>query len=716
MPLGRGQVFAGYTIVRLLGSGGMGEVYLAEHPRLPRPDAIKVLPADVSADREFRDRFNREADLAAKLYHPHIVGVHDRGEFDGQLWIAMDYVEGTDAGQLLKTHYPNGMPEQDVCAIITAVASALDYANQRGLLHRDVKPANILLTEPEDGERRVLLADFGIARQIAEVSGLTATNMTVGTVTYAAPEQLMGSSLDGRADQYALAATAFHLLTGTAPYEHSNPVAVISQHLNAVPPKLGDRRPELAHLDDVLSMALAKDPEERFDRSRDFAAALRERAQFDSDSDRSTALGLTVSAPKAGTKTQVAISRPPGKPTGQDASSEFAPSVTAATRKRRARHPILVGATAAVVIVAATTAVVYVVQEKDTAAPGPPAAVLDGTYRLVFDPKQVTTNGAPTPKPPSPIDTGWWAFRSLCRTSGCTATGTKLDPHNLQVMEDPPVTSVLQFADGRWHETATRSQRDRPRCLGVDGKVVAGKETTIGTKSLEPQPDGTLRGVWTFTVLTNECGDEGLVVQRPFIATRTADMPSAVTVADPAGMAPLPSTSTSAAPVAGPVLEGAYRVELNIGGQTINGEPANGDELKQDQWWAFRSLCTPTRCVATAAALASNNPQEPSGTDVHVLQFTDSHWQDAPSLMDPSRCDTGYTGPGTNLGADAADISAVNWSLEPHTDGTLRGTLTSTVITNECGSQGNVYRTPIVATRTGEVPPAVVLADPALFQ
>jgi serine/threonine-protein kinase len=138
----------------------MGEVYLAEHPRLPRHDALKVLPADVSADPEFRNRFNREADLAATLFHPHIVGVHDRGEFEGQLWIAMDYVEGTDAGQLMKARYPDGMPEFHVCAIVTAVAAALDYANQRGLLHRDVKPANILLTEQEDGERRIMLTNF----------------------------------------------------------------------------------------------------------------------------------------------------------------------------------------------------------------------------------------------------------------------------------------------------------------------------------------------------------------------------------------------------------------------------------------------------------------------------------------------------------------------------------------------------------------------------
>ena len=193
MPLSRGETFAGFTIVRLLGSGGMGEVYLAEHPRLPRRDALKMLPADVSADAEFRARFNREADLAATLYHPHIVGVHDRGEYDGQLWISMDFVDGLDAGRLLASRYPAGMPTDQVVRIVTAVASALDYAHKQGLLHRDVKPANIMLTHlDDDDEQRILLADFGIARNIDDISGLTATNMTVGTVAYAAPEQLMG--------------------------------------------------------------------------------------------------------------------------------------------------------------------------------------------------------------------------------------------------------------------------------------------------------------------------------------------------------------------------------------------------------------------------------------------------------------------------------------------------------------------------------------------
>ncbi len=277
MPLTEGETFAGYTIVRLLGSGAMGEVYLAQHPRLPRRDAIKVLPAAVSANADYRERFEREADIAASLWHPHIVGVHDRGEFEGQIWISMDYVEGTDAAQLLRDRYPGGLPGDEVSEIIAAVADALDYAHQRNLLHRDVKPANILLAYPESGEQRILLGDFGIARWANDISGLTATNMTVGTVSYAAPEQLMGARLDGRSDQYALAATAYHLLTGAPPFEHSNPAVVISQHLSADPPAISAHRADLSALDPVLAKAMAKDPADRFERCADFARALSHR-------------------------------------------------------------------------------------------------------------------------------------------------------------------------------------------------------------------------------------------------------------------------------------------------------------------------------------------------------------------------------------------------------------------------------------------------------
>jgi serine/threonine protein kinase, bacterial len=274
MPLNNGDVFAGYTILRRLGSGGMGEVYLAQHPRLPRRDALKVLPAALTSDHEYRQRFSREADIAAELWHPHIVGIHDRGEFEGQLWLSMDYVEGTDAAELLRSRYTSGMPRALAFEIISAVADALDYAHQRGLLHRDIKPANILLSDAGARGRRIMLVDFGIARQVGDISGLTATNMVMGTTAYAAPEQLLGKDIDGRADQYALGCTAFHLLTGAAPYDNSNAAVVISRHLSAPPPLIGERRPDLADLSGVIAKVLAKDPANRFASCSEFATAL----------------------------------------------------------------------------------------------------------------------------------------------------------------------------------------------------------------------------------------------------------------------------------------------------------------------------------------------------------------------------------------------------------------------------------------------------------
>ena len=275
MPLKNGEVFADYVIQRFLGAGAMGEVYLAQHPRLPRLDALKVLPSALTANTEFRQRFNREADIAATLWHPHIVGIHDRGEFNGQLWISMDYVEGLDAAALSHDQYPEGMPVTEVVEIVSAVAEALDYAHERLLLHRDVKPANILLTKPgRDGRRRVLLADFGVARQTDDVNGLTATNMTIGSVSYTAPEQLMGETVDGRADQYALAATAFHLLTGSPPFLHTNPAVVISRHLNTPPPALSHTKAELTGMDSVIAKALSKDPDDRYATCQDFAREL----------------------------------------------------------------------------------------------------------------------------------------------------------------------------------------------------------------------------------------------------------------------------------------------------------------------------------------------------------------------------------------------------------------------------------------------------------
>ncbi|BBY20862.1 serine/threonine-protein kinase [Mycobacterium stomatepiae] len=515
--MANGASFAGYTILRPLGAGGMAEVYLALHPRLPRREVIKVLAEAVTADSEFRERFNREADLAATLWHPHIVGVHDRGEFDGQLWISMDYVEGTDASRLVKERHPEGMPIGEVCAILEAVAGALDYAHDRGLLHRDVKPANILLTHPGDDDQRILLEDFGVARHLGSISGITETNVAVGTVAYAAPEQLTGSNIDGRADQYALAATAFHLLTGAPPFQHSNPIAVISQHLHEDPPRLSDHRPELAYLDDVFFKALGKQPAERFERCRAFAAAVGEQVD---------------GVEKAGGDTVVAHRR--------------RGLVSAAYHRFSSRVRWSAALVCAVLIaVAATWSTLYSFQPESpqpnpalasrpsapapSAAPRPGGPVLGGTYQLTYDRTKRTTNGVAI-RHDSP-GTDWWAFRSACTTNGCAASGTKLDSANHKVASsaDGGETDTLRYVGGYWQGAP---QQERIGCRQPNGQVLATQQETVAW-SLAPQPDGTLRGTETETVLSNECGAQGAVVRVPVVAARVGDAPAGVALADP---------------------------------------------------------------------------------------------------------------------------------------------------------------------------------------
>ncbi|MGW4122268.1 bifunctional serine/threonine-protein kinase/ABC transporter substrate-binding protein [Nocardia sp. NPDC004711] len=286
-----GTEFAGYLIERRLGGGGMGDVFLARHPRLPRRVAIKLLARELVSQRETRFRFEREAELVARLDHPNIVAVHDRGVEDGRLWIAMQYVDGGDAAAL----DPFTLPAHDAVHIIGETAKALDYAHSMGVIHRDVKPANILLTRSVPGQdRRILLTDFGIGRLRDDSAQITRTGMLAATITYASPEQLSGAALDERSDQYSLACTLFRLLTGSTPYQAETAAAVIAGHLQHPAPRVTDRRPELpAALDAVLARGLAKRPEDRFDSCRAFAdAALRAL----SDESESTMLPLRVAA------------------------------------------------------------------------------------------------------------------------------------------------------------------------------------------------------------------------------------------------------------------------------------------------------------------------------------------------------------------------------------------------------------------------------------
>lgn len=266
---------AGYHVVRQLGAGGMGQVFLVQHPRLPRQDALKLLDAGVSRNSDFKTRFLREADLLAQLSHQNIVTLYDRGEYEDRLWITMEYVDGTDAAELLKAR--GSVAPTLALALITGAGAALDYAwRKQRITHRDVKPANILLGVDGGELEAVKLADFGIAKAAGEATSLTSTGITIGTMQYISPEAIDGEDVDNRADVYSLGCTAFHLLTGRPPYSGKSITALMNAHLTADPPLVDDVAPQLpAELDAVFAKVLAKRPDERYQSCAAFGDGLR---------------------------------------------------------------------------------------------------------------------------------------------------------------------------------------------------------------------------------------------------------------------------------------------------------------------------------------------------------------------------------------------------------------------------------------------------------
>jgi Protein kinase domain/WD40-like Beta Propeller Repeat len=259
-----GTELLGYRIEAVLGRGGMSSVYRAEHRHLRRKVALKILAPALSENEGFRQRFLRESQLAASLDHPNIVPIYDAGESDGLLFIAMRYVEGRDLEHVLRTDGP--MPAERAIAMLAQVASALDTAHAHGLVHRDVKPGNILVETVgwAEGNEHCYLTDFGLTKQLAAPSGLTDPGGFAGTVDYVAPEQIEGKPLDGRTDVYSLGCVLYRCLTGVAPFERENELAVIYAHLQESPPRLRKLRPDLpSGVEDVVESALAKDVEDR---------------------------------------------------------------------------------------------------------------------------------------------------------------------------------------------------------------------------------------------------------------------------------------------------------------------------------------------------------------------------------------------------------------------------------------------------------------------
>src|SRR6478609_6786719 len=260
MPdLSAGAEIAGYRIEAIVGRGGMGVVYRAWDPALDRRVAIKLISAEHTQESGFRERFKRESRLAASIRHPNVITVFRAGEDDGHLFIAMDYVEGTDLKALIRSR---GRLDPGLGArIVYQIGIALDAAHAKGLVHRDIKPANVLI----EGAERAYLTDFGLTKEMASKSGVTATGVVLGTIDYMAPEQVAGAKLDARADIYSLGCVLWEALTGQVPYPRESAVAKMYAHASEPPPTLTATTPDMpVQLEAVVTRAMAKKPDERY--------------------------------------------------------------------------------------------------------------------------------------------------------------------------------------------------------------------------------------------------------------------------------------------------------------------------------------------------------------------------------------------------------------------------------------------------------------------
>jgi serine/threonine-protein kinase len=330
-----GSVIGGYRIDAIAGQGGMGVVYRATQLGLDRVVALKLITAELAGDAAFRSRFESEAQLAASIDHPNVVPVYGAGEADGVLFLAMRFVEGTDLRALVAAE--GGLDAEHAVRIVWQVAGALDAAHRRGLVHRDVKPPNVLIAS--EGDEHVYLTDFGLTKHAAAVSGFTRTGVFVGTPDFAAPEQIRGERADARADVYALGAVLFHAVTGQVPFPRDSELAKMYAHLNDPAPSVTALAPGApAGLDVVVATAMAKDPAARYDSAGDLARAAWSALQ----GDVAPALMGTVATGEAAAQAPVPDTPPPSGASSARAASSAggpaSPSVVPAPRSSAGAH------------------------------------------------------------------------------------------------------------------------------------------------------------------------------------------------------------------------------------------------------------------------------------------------------------------------------------------------------------------------------------------
>jgi hypothetical protein len=344
--LADGEEFAGYRIESRLGRGGMGILYLAAEPGLERRVALKLIAPEAAADDVFARRFAGESRIAASIEHPNVVPIYAAGEEVGVPWIAMRYVAGSDLGRRLARE--GRLEPAEAVALIAQVGNGLDAIHAAGLIHRDVKPANVLLSG-DPGSEHAYITDFGVARNVATQSGLTQTGRFVGTLDYVAPEQISGASIDARVDVYALGCLLFKLLTGEVPFPREGEAARLYAHLHDPPPAPSLYAPTVPMaLDDVVVRAMSKSPEDRYLSAGDLVRAA-----------QAALSGTAVAVPERTVATGAAATREtprPPEPDPREVETAKLPDRPAAERSLR---PLLLGASlTALVLVAAVVALV----------------------------------------------------------------------------------------------------------------------------------------------------------------------------------------------------------------------------------------------------------------------------------------------------------------------------------------------------------------------
>ena len=549
----KGTPFGRYELIELLGRGGMGEVWKAFDTGTQRVVAVKVLPAQLAADPMFEQRFRREAFTAAGLNNPHVVPIHNFGEIDGRLYVDMRLIEGEDLEHTLAR---GPLEPERAVTIVEQISSALNAAHRVGLVHRDVKPSNILIAEDDFA----YLIDFGIARGAGETK-LTATGNVVGTWAYMAPERFSTGVSDTRSDIYALACVLYECLTSSRPFPGDSVEQQIAGHLTTPPPRPSISRPEVTpQLDAVIATGMAKDPDERYGTTTELARAARTALTAviptPPADPQHTAMGVAPSSPTevlspgqaeaaAPTLARPAEAADEAWAATQAGAPEHVKQAWAATQSGTPEHVEKAWAStqygaaepvgtvappesgeppspwwqrlgivipAALLVMAAAIILIVVVLSGGDNAPRQPGA-LDGTYTVEFG-SATTPDGRAVQNAKGGRET--WVIKSACPASGCVATASRVDGS-----QSASPTMVLDQIGGRW----TAVSATQGTCQNAPTEFWE-------TMSLQPLADGKLQGEFVVRSTT------GCSQNQQVTFTRTGDVQASVAVADPSAQPP----------------------------------------------------------------------------------------------------------------------------------------------------------------------------------